>query len=213
MDYGIIRSNMVRDQIIGRGIKDQRVINAMNTVPRHLFVEEALASRAYGDFSLPIGQGQTISQPFMVALMTEALALKGTDKVLEIGTGSGYQTAILSMLCRRIYSIERKKSFAIGARRLLSKLGYYNIVLRACDGSQGWPEAILFDGIIVTAGAPKVPEPLIDQLAEDGRLVIPVGEQNLQRLLVLTKKDGKITQKEIAGCVFVKLIGNHGWQE
>jgi protein-L-isoaspartate(D-aspartate) O-methyltransferase len=204
---------MVKDQIIGRGIKDQRVIQTMESVPRHLFVEEALASTAYGDFSLPIGEGQTISKPYMVALMTEALALKPQDRVLEIGTGSGYQTAILSKLCRRVFSIERIKCLAIRSRRLLSGLGFYNVVIRICDGSQGWPEDLQFDAIIVTAGAPHVPEPVLDQLAEGGRLVIPVGTQESQKLLLLRKENQEIIETDVTSCEFVKLIGNYGWKD
>ena len=213
MDYQILRSNMVKDQIVARGIKDQRVIQAMEKVPRHLFVEEAFESRAYGDFSLPIGEGQTISQPYMVGLMIDALELKEQARVLEIGTGSGYQTAILSKICRRVYSIERIKSLGLKARRLLSQLACYNVLIRICDGSQGWPDKVIFDAIIVAAGAPFVPKPLLDQLAEDGRLVIPVGGENFQRLLILSKKGERIIQKEITDCLFVKLIGKHGWKD
>lgn len=212
-DYQILRSKMVKDQIISRGIKDQRVIQAMERVPRHLFVEEALASSSYGDFSLPIGEGQTISKPYTVALMTQALALKHQDRVLEIGTGSGYQTAILAKLCRRVFSLERIKCLAVRARRLLSSLGFYNVAIRICDGSQGWPEELQFDAIIVTAGAPRVPEPVLDQLAEGGKLVIPVGTQESQKLLLLRKENQEIIKTDVTSCEFVKLIGNCGWND
>jgi protein-L-isoaspartate(D-aspartate) O-methyltransferase len=204
---------MVKDQILDRGIKDQRLIQAMEQIPRHLFVEEALAGTAYGDFSLPIGQGQTISRPSVVALMTEALELKSDEKVLEIGTGSGYQTAVLAMLCYQVFSIERIRYFAIKARRLLSHLGFYNVIVKHCDGSQGWPEKQYFDGIMVTASAPFVPHPLIDQLVEGGRIVIPIGSNGDQKLLLLRKEGERIIQKQIADCKFVKLIGNYGWKD
>ena len=211
-NYQILRSRMVREQILSRGIKDQRVIEAMEKVSRHLFVQEALEATAYGDFSLPIGEGQTISKPYMVALMTEALALNRQDRVLEVGTGSGYQTAILAALCRQVYSMERIKHLAMKAKKLLGRLGYYNVMIRHCDGSQGWPEEISFDAIIVTAGAPSIPRPLIGQLADGGRLVIPVGDKRAQRLMLLRKEGERIERKEIADCEFVKLIGDHGWE-
>ncbi len=213
MDYKILRSKMVRDYILARGIQDKRVIKAMEDVPRHLFVEEALAARAYGDFSLPIGKGQTISNPHMVAFMTEALAINSHDKVLEIGTGSGYQTAILAKLCTRVYSIERIRSLGIKARRLLNSLGYYNIIIRIHDGSRGWPEEMYFDAIIVTACAPFVPEPLLNQLSDGGRLVIPVGDKRSQKLFLWSRVGQKIIKKEAIVCNFVKLIGNYGWEE
>jgi protein-L-isoaspartate(D-aspartate) O-methyltransferase len=204
---------MVKDQIAGRGIKDQKVIQAMEKVSRHLFVEEALAATAYGDFSLPIGEGQTISKPYMVGLMTEALELKRQDRVLEIGTGSGYQTAILANLCYQVFSIERIKYLALRARRLLNSLRYYNVIIRICDGSQGWPEKKHFDAIIVTAAAPLVPEPLVEQLADNGRLVVPVGNKGEQKLLLLRREGERITQKQVTNCEFVKLIGNYGWRD
>jgi protein-L-isoaspartate(D-aspartate) O-methyltransferase len=185
----------------------------MEKVSRHLFVEEALAATAYGDFSLPIGEGQTISKPYIVALMTESLELKPQDRVLEIGTGSGYQTAVLAMLSRQVFSIERIKYMALRARRLLSSLGCYNVVIRICDGSQGWPEKIYFDAIIVTAAAPLVPEPLVEQLADKGRLVIPVGNKGEQKLLLLRREGQKIRQEQLTDCEFVKLIGNYGWRD
>lgn len=203
---------MVEDQIISRGIKDARVIAAMKKVPRHLFVEEALQSQAYSDHPLPIGEKQTISQPYMVALMTEALQLKGKEKVLEIGGGSGYQTAILAELSEKVFSIERIRSLAIRARQLLYELGYYNVELKIFDGTYGWMEEAPFDAIIVTAGAPDIPQTLLDQLAMDGRLVIPVGDAYVQDLIRITKTEEGIKREDLGGCRFVKLIGRYGWE-
>ena len=203
---------MVEDQIISRGIKDTRVIAAMKKVPRHLFVEEALQSQAYSDHPLPIGEKQTISQPYMVALMTEALQLKGNEKVLEIGGGSGYQTAILAELSEKVFSIERIRSLAIRARQLLYELGYYNVELKIFDGTYGWMEEAPFDAIIVAAGAPDIPQPLLDQLAMDGRLVIPVGDAYVQDLIRVTKTEEGIKREDLGGCRFVKLIGRYGWE-
>jgi len=203
---------MVEDQIISRGIKDARVIAAMKKVPRHLFVEEALQSQAYSDHPLPIGEKQTISQPYMVALMTEALQLKGKEKVLEIGGGSGYQTAILAELSEKVFSIERIRSLAIRARQLLYELGYYNVELKIFDGTYGWMEEAPFDAIIVAAGAPDIPQPLLDQLAMDGRLVIPVGDAYVQDLIRVTKTEEGIKREDLGGCRFVKLIGRYGWE-
>lgn len=211
-EYQILRSRMVREQIAARGITDQRVINAMEKVSRHLFVEEALAATAYGDFSLPIGDGQTISKPYVVALMTEALALEPWHRVLEIGTGSGYQTAILAMLCQQVFSTERIQGLAMKARHLLARLGFYNVVIRHCDGSQGWPEEARFNAIIVTAAAPSIPDPLVNQLAEGGRLVMPVGNDKAQQLTLVQHADHGISETVIADCDFVKLIGSHGWE-
>jgi len=211
-EYKILRSRMVREQIAGRGIKDQRVICAMEKVSRHLFVEEALAATAYGDFSLPIGEGQTISKPYVVACMTEALELEPRHRVLEIGTGSGYQTAILAMLCHQVFSTERIQGLAMRARHLLARLGFYNVVIRHCDGSQGWPEEAQFNGIIVTAAAPSIPDPLVNQLAEGGRLIMPVGNDKSQRLTLVQRGDHGISQTVIADCDFVKLIGSYGWK-
>jgi protein-L-isoaspartate(D-aspartate) O-methyltransferase len=212
IDFPKARSKMVEDQIISRGIKDARVIAAMRKVPRHLFVEEALQSQAYSDHPLPIGEKQTISQPYMVALMTEALQLKGKEKVLEIGGGSGYQTAILAELSEKVFSIERIRSLAIRARQLLYELGYYNVELKIFDGTYGWMEETPFDAIIVTAGAPDIPQPLLDQLAMDGRLVIPVGDAYVQDLIRVTKTEEGIKREDLGGCRFVKLIGRYGWE-
>jgi len=203
---------MVEEQIVSRGIKDPRVIAAMKKVPRHLFVEEALQSQAYSDHPLPIGEKQTISQPYMVALMTEALQLKGNEKVLEIGAGSGYQSAILAELAERVFSIERIRALAIKARQLLYELGYINIEIKIFDGTYGWAEEAPFDGIIVTAGAPDIPQPLVDQLVIDGRLVIPVGDAYVQDLIRVTKTKEEMRREDLGGCRFVKLIGKYGWE-
>ncbi|MBM9512383.1 protein-L-isoaspartate(D-aspartate) O-methyltransferase [Desulfogranum marinum] len=203
---------MVEEQLVSRGIRDQRVLDAIGTVPRHLFVEDAMQASAYGDFPLPIGSGQTISQPYIVALMTEALQLKGGERVLEIGTGSGYQAAILSRLCERVYTVERIDSLLGRARKVFDKLRYHNIVSRIDDGTVGWADQAPFDAIVVTAGGPVVPQPLIDQLADYGRLVIPVGDHDVQELQLLTKEEGEITVQLIEHVRFVDLIGAHGWQ-
>jgi protein-L-isoaspartate(D-aspartate) O-methyltransferase len=212
MDFPKARSKMVEEQIISRGIKDPRVIAAMEKVPRHLFVEEALQSQAYGDHPLPIGEKQTISQPYMVALMTEALQLKERERVLEIGAGSGYQTAILAELAEKVYSIERIRSLAIKARQLLYELGHYNVEIKIFDGTYGWVEEAPFDAIIVTAGAPNIPEPLLNQLAMGGRLVIPVGDAYVQDLIRVTKMKEGIKREDLGGCRFVKLVGRYGWE-
>jgi len=204
---------MVDEQIVARGIKDGRVIDAMRRISRHLFVEEALQSQAYNDYPLPIGHGQTISQPYMVALMTEALELKGHEQVLEIGTGSGYQTALLAILAEKVYTIERISDLAGRARKTLDELGCYNVEIKIFDGTFGWREKAPFDTIMVTAGAPDVPEPLLDQLAIGGRIVIPVGEAGLQDLFQVTRTEREFVKKNLGGCRFVKLIGRHGWDE
>jgi protein-L-isoaspartate(D-aspartate) O-methyltransferase len=213
IDFPKARLRMVDEQIISRGIKDERVIAAMKKVPRHLFIEEALQSQAYGDHPLPIGEKQTISQPYMVALMTEALELRGREKVLEIGTGSGYQTAILAELSEKVFSVERIRSLAIGARKLVYELGYFNIEIKIIDGTYGWSDESPFDAIIVTAGGPDIPQPLIDQLGVGGRLVIPVGDAAVQDLFRIIKTEKGINKEDLGGCRFVKLIGKYGWNE
>ena len=213
IDFPKARLRMVEEQIIGRGIKDSRAIAAMKKVPRHLFVEEALQSQAYSDHPLPIGDKQTISQPYIVALMTEALKLEGREKVLEIGTGSGYQTAILAELAAKVFSIERIRSLAINARKLIYELGYLNVEIKFSDGTSGWAEESPFNAIIVTAGAPEIPQPLIDQLAIGGRLVVPVGDPYSQDLLRIIKTEQGMKKEDLGGCRFVKLIGKHGWEE
>ncbi|MCM8798746.1 MAG: protein-L-isoaspartate(D-aspartate) O-methyltransferase [Candidatus Omnitrophica bacterium] len=207
-----LREEMVKNQIVARGIKDQRVIRAFLKVPRHIFVLEKDLPQAYNDHPLPIGEGQTISQPYMVALMTECLRLKGGERVLEIGTGSGYQTAILAELAGEVYSIERFPSLGEKAGMLLAKLGYKNISIKVGDGTLGWEEFSPYDRIIVTASSPEIPSPLITQLKEGGYLVIPLGESFSQVLTVVEKFGDKIKRQEICGCVFVPLIGRYGWQ-
>jgi protein-L-isoaspartate(D-aspartate) O-methyltransferase len=203
---------MVKEQVERRGITDVRVLEAMRKVPRHLFVDPVLAGRAYEDSPLPIGEGQTISQPYMVAVMTAALALQGGERVLEIGTGSGYQAAVLAELASQVYSIERIPALADRAQKILSRLGYDNVTVRVGDGSLGWPEAAPFGAIVVTAGAPSVPPPLVEQLQVGGRLLIPVGSPQAQTLRRVVRKEEGIEQEELVGCIFVRLVGEHGWQ-
>ncbi len=211
MDYETLRKRMVEEQLIPRGIKDPRVLNAFYKIERHKFIPENLRNTAYADFPLPIGEGQTISQPYIVALMTECLDLTGKEKVLEIGTGSGYQTAILAELAGEVYSIERFESLAERAQTILGDLGYKNIKIKVGDGTMGWEEARPFDRIIITAASPKVPLPLIDQLTDNGKLILPLGESFSQVLTLVEKKDGKLKSIDVCGCVFVPLIGKHGW--
>ena len=206
---------MVDSQIRSRGIRDERVLRAMEKVPRHLFVDEGLIDQAYNDSPLPIGEKQTISQPYIVALMTEALELTGREKVLELGTGSGYQAAILAELADRVFTIERIASLAQNARRLLEALHYYNVVIRVGDGTYGWREEAPFDAILVAAGSPSIPRTLMEQLAVGGRLVIPVGgrfSQNLIKLKRLSEDPGDVKKEDLGGCRFVSLIGEHGWK-
>jgi protein-L-isoaspartate(D-aspartate) O-methyltransferase len=208
------RLRMVDSQIRSRGIKDPRVLRAMETIPRHLFVDEGLTDQAYNDNPLPIGERQTISQPYIVALMTEALELQGTEKVLEIGTGSGYQTAILAQLADRVCSIERIAPLAGAARRMLDYLNAYNVAIRVGDGTFGWKEESPFDAILVTAGAPKIPSILIEQLNSGGRMVIPVGDRYTQTLIKATRlseKSADVKKEDLGGCRFVDLIGEHAW--
>ncbi|HXJ79265.1 MAG TPA: protein-L-isoaspartate(D-aspartate) O-methyltransferase [Candidatus Methylomirabilis sp.] len=206
------RERMVEEQLAARGVTDPRVLAAMGRVPRHLFVEEALRDRAYGDHPLPIGNGQTISQPLMVATMTELLRLSGSEKVLEIGTGSGYQAAVLAELCARVCTIERIPRLAARARDLLEGLGYTNVWVRVANGTLGWPDEAPFDRVMVTAGGPHVPLPLFEQLVEGGIMVIPVGEAASQVLKVIEKRAGQMHTTEHSGCVFVKLVGKYAWE-
>ncbi len=207
------RNRMVQEQLVYKGIRDPRVLDAMGEVPRHLFVDDAMQNRAYGDHPLPIAADQTISQPFVVAYMTEILELKNSDKVLEIGTGSGYQAAVLSRICQHVYTVERINILLAGARKIFSRLRYYNIMARLDDGTMGWEEYGPFDAIIVTAGSPKVPEPLVEQLADNGRMIIPVGDKNTQHLVLIRKQDGEVEKEELQGVRFVNLIGEHGWAD
>jgi protein-L-isoaspartate(D-aspartate) O-methyltransferase len=188
-------------------------LSAFRAVPRHLFVSEALRDQAYGDYPLPIGEQQTISQPYIVAEMTQALEVGRNDRVLEIGTGSGYQAAILAEIVYRVYTIERRRSLYIQTRSLFDKLNYHNIVTKYADGTKGWQAESPFDAIVVTAGAPEIPEVLINQLAEGGRLVVPVGNQHTQELIKICWTKGKSQQTNLGGCRFVKLVGEHGWKE
>lgn len=203
---------MVQEQLISRGISDRRVIRAMSKVPRHLFVPEALADKAYLDLALPIGYGQTISQPYTVALMLEVLELEKDDKVLEVGTGSGYMTALLAELCQRVFSVERIPELAQRARRLLDALGYEKVLIRIGDGSIGWPEEAPFDKIVVSASAPQVPPSLMAQLKEGGKIVIPVMMNGQERLFRITLLDNVYRYEDLGPCRFVKLIGREGWQ-
>jgi protein-L-isoaspartate(D-aspartate) O-methyltransferase len=212
--YSIARRRMVQEQVSARVVNDQRVIDAMLRVPRHLFVPEALAAQAYSDFPLPIGERQTISQPYMVGVMSEALQLKGGEKVLEVGTGSGYQAAVLALLARQVFSLERIPLLARQARRTLDNCGFARVNVKVTDGTFGWEEEAPFDGIVVTAGAPSVPEPYRAQLAIGGRLVIPVGDRVSQILVRVTRLNEKLFREErLFGCRFVPLIGDHGWRE
>lgn len=205
------REAMVEEQLLRRGIRDAAVVEAFRAVPRHRFVGEAHRSEAYDDHPLPIGEGQTISQPYMVALMTQCLGLERDARVLEIGTGCGYQAAILARIAREVCTVERIGALAKKAEALLGDLGYTNVRFFVGDGSRGLPEIAPYDGIVVTAGSPRIPQPLIDQLAEGGRLVIPVGGRWSQELLVVRKERGGVAQQGVCGCVFVPLVGEHGW--
>jgi protein-L-isoaspartate(D-aspartate) O-methyltransferase len=206
------RERMVQEQIEARGITDQRVLAAMRQVPRHLFVDEALQVQAYGDHPVPIGLGQTLSQPYIVALMSSLLVVRPQMRILEIGTGSGYQAAILAAMGADVFSVERVKQLHDTARSRLSRMKFHNVWLKLDDGTLGWPEQGAFDRIIVTAGGPKVPEPLLEQLADPGIMVIPVGEaKREQRLLRIFKKEGRIHQEDQGAVAFVDLVGSLGW--
>jgi len=211
--YSRKRKEMVEKQLISRGIKDERVIKTMSELPRHLFVDEVLRDKAYNDSPLPIGEKQTISQPYMVAFMTEMLKLDGTEKVLEIGTGSGYQTAVLSRLARQVYSVERIPSLLIKARKVLESLEYHNIALKISDGTLGWKDGAPYNAIMVTAGGPEMPRSLVDQLAIGGRLVIPIGDEEKQTLHKLVKTRLGVRETVHMHCTFVKLGGMYGWRE
>lgn len=207
------RQKMVRSQLQSRGITDPNVLASMGKVPRHLFVSEALRDQAYGDFPLPIGNQQTISQPYIVAEMTQALELTKEDRVLEIGTGSGYQAAVLAEIVYRVYTVERIYALFTNTRKLFDELQYHNIVTQYTDGTCGWQDQSPFDAILISAGAPKIPENLISQLAVGGRMVLPVGNQYSQELIKLYKDEKGIHETYLGGCRFVKLIGEYGWKE
>jgi protein-L-isoaspartate(D-aspartate) O-methyltransferase len=210
--YARDRERMVEEQVVARGVTDPRVLAVMRRVPRHRFVQEALQERAYGDHPLPIGEEQTISQPYIVALMTSLLELTGREKVLEVGTGSGYQTAVLAELARRVCSIERLPRLAERARATLEGLGYDNVWVRVGNGALGWPDEAPFDRIIVTAGGPSVPPPLVQQLADGGRMVLPVGMPDNQVLTVVENVGGDIRKRAHSECKFVKLVGKYAWE-
>ena len=211
--HTLAREKMVEEQLVRRDITDERVLEVMGRLPRHLFVDKGIRGRAYGDHPLPIGQGQTISQPYIVAFMTQALHLEGDEKVLEIGTGSGYQAAVLSRLCANVFTIERVPSLARRARKVWDELDIHNIAMRIGDGTLGWSQYAPYDGILVTAAGPKVPEPLLDQLDEDGgRLVIPVGGHDFQKLKIITRHGDSFKEREESGVSFVPLLGRHGWK-
>jgi protein-L-isoaspartate(D-aspartate) O-methyltransferase len=209
MDYGELRKRMVEEQLISRGIQNPRLLAAFSKIERHQFTPESLWSSAYADYPLPIGEGQTISQPYIVALMTEYLDLNGKERVLEIGTGSGYQAAILSELVKDVYTIERLKSLAEKTKALFDKLGYRNIKIRVGDGSEGWQEEAPFDRIMITAATPNIPYPLISQLKEGGKLILPLEETLGQILTLAVKENDVIKTTPICGCVFVPLLGKH----
>ncbi len=205
------RERMVKEQLIPRGIRDARVLDAMRRVPRHRFVPMGMEAAAYEDRPLQIGHDQTISQPYMVALMTEALELTGGEKTLEIGTGSGYQAALLAELSQWVYTVERVEELQERARRILEALGYTNISYHISNGTLGWEEHQPYNAIMVTAGAPRIPRPLVEQLAEGGRLLVPVGDRFGQVLTKVTKKGGNLETQGLCGCRFVSLLGEHGW--
>ena len=210
--YASEREQMVETQIVRRGVRDVRVLEAMRQVPRHLFVAPEYRYLAYSDGPLPIGSGQTISQPYIVALMSELLQLKGDEKVLEVGTGSGYQAAILGWLAREVWSVERQESLASQARERLALLGLDNVKVVVGDGSRGLPEHAPYDAVVVTAGSPSIPQPLTEQLAEGGRLVIPVGPPSMQTLTLVVREGDGFRREEKGGCVFVPLVGKYGWK-
>jgi len=212
MDFARLRDEMVDTQLIPRGIRDSRVLDAMRKVPRHLFMDESMWYKAYDDMALSIGEGQTISQPYMVAVMSELLDLKGDEAVLEIGTGSGYQAAILAELSRDVYTVERIQALSEKAGEVIETLGYKNVHRKVGDGTLGWPEAAPFDRIVITAGAPEIPEPFVEQLAEGGIIIAPVGDRFSQQLVKAIKRKGKLSQEYHTPCVFVPLVGQFGWR-
>ena len=213
VSYLLARERMVEEQLVSRGIKDSRVLATMAKVCRHLFVAEELRSQAYDDNPLPIGEGQTISQPYVVALMVEALGLKGKERVLEIGTGSGYEAAVLAELCAQVFSIEVVEELAIRARVGLASLGYRNVSFHVGDGTLGWEEHAPYDAVVISAGAPCIPRPLIWQLKLDGLMVLPMGEEELQTLVRIRKERGGLREEYLGECRFVKLMGAYGWED
>ena len=214
LDFEHARSRMIEEQLEARGFRDAAVLAAMRQVPRHLFVEPALRERAYEDTPLPIGERQTISQPYMVALMSEALELVPGARVLEVGTGSGYQAAVLAEMGARVVSLERIPRLAARAHEVLTGLGYGDrVTVEVADGTLGWPPGAPYDAIVVTAGAPQIPRPLIEQVGERGRLVLPMGEDELQTLVRLRRGPAGLVEEYLGECRFVKLLGSYGWEE
>ena len=212
-DHARARERMVEEQLVSRGINDPRVLRAMAKVPRHLFVEKELWDHAYADHPLPIGANQTISQPYIVALMVEALELKGAERVLEVGTGSGYAAAVLSELCAEVFSVEVVEELSLKARILLSSLGYKNVSLLVGDGTLGWEEHSPYDAVVISAAAPCIPRPLVEQLKAPGYLVFPIGEKELQTLVRVRKDMAGIREEYLGDCHFVKLTGRYGWED
>lgn len=210
--FHLARERMVNDQIVKRGIKDKAIIRIFQKLPRHQFVEPALKDQAYQDYPLGIGFGQTISQPYIVAFMTEKLKLKGHEKILEIGTGCGYQTAVLALLTKKVLSIERIKGLTLKAKKTLTSLGLTNIILRCGDGTLGWPEHAPFDRILIAAGGPEIPKPLIEQLVVGGFLIMPLAKNEKQDLVKITKTKTDYEIENLGSCRFVKLVGQHGFQ-
>jgi protein-L-isoaspartate(D-aspartate) O-methyltransferase len=211
-EYAIRRERMVTDQILRRGVTDPAVMQAMRAVPRHAFIPQELRESAYGDYPLPIGSGQTISQPFIVAYMTSLLDLNGDEKVLEVGAGSGYQAAVLSLLTREVHTTELIPQLAARAAETLRNLGYDNVIVHQSDGSLGWPPCAPYNAILVTASAPKLPAPLLDQLTPDGRLVLPVGGRGAQWLELWRQENGVWQPEQLMPVAFVPLRGAHGWK-
>ena len=213
IDYAQTRERMVQEQLVSRGIKDTRVLGVMARVPRHLFLESELRDQAYEDHPLPIGANQTISQPYMVAIMAEALELKGTERVFEVGTGSGYLAAVLSELCAEVFSVETVEKLASKARNLLTSLGYRNVSVLMGDGTLGWEEHSPYDAVVISAAAPCIPRPLLEQLKTPGFLVFPMGEKELQTLVRIRKDKAGIREEYLGECQFVKLKGQYGWED
>lgn len=212
MDFAILRKRMVQEQLIPRGIKDPRVLEVFSKIERHRFIPDDFRGSSYADYPISIGEGQTISQPFIVALMTQSLEVSPEDKILEIGTGSGYQTAVLAELAKEVYTIERIESLAKRAEALLRGIGYNNIIIKVDDGTLGWKENAPFDKIIITAASPRIPLPLTEQLAEKGKLIVPLGEPFSQVLTLVEKRADQLQYQQICGCVFVPLVGKYGWK-
>lgn len=213
MDYAALRKKMLDEQLSCRGINNKRILDAFYKVERHRFIPEEIRASAYADFPIPIQEGQTISQPYIVALMTQSLALTGKEKVLEIGTGSGYQTALLAELSKEVYTIERFPKLIEIATNILKELGYTNIHMKTGDGTLGWPEQAPFDRIIITAASPRIPLPLTEQLKDTGKLILPLGENFSQVLTLFEKKGNNLEKTQLCGCVFVPLVGKYGWKE